>query len=91
MQIEVHSPSAGHSGAEIDAATMRRWNAEIVRIDEALKKISVDGFNAVRMLAVAEREIALGVEEAAVACLTELAIQLSMIRRVAPPASGICP
>ncbi|HWX14156.1 MAG TPA: hypothetical protein VNY06_04745, partial [Methylocella sp.] len=29
VQIEVHEPSACHSGAEIDAATMRRWNAEI--------------------------------------------------------------
>jgi hypothetical protein len=85
VQIEVHAPSVGHSGAEIDAATMRRWDREITRIDTALKKTSIPGFNAVRMLAVAEREIAPGVEEAAVACLTELAIQLSMIRRVAPP------
>jgi hypothetical protein len=84
VQIEVHAPSAGHSGAEIDAATMRRWNAEIIRIDKALKEISLVGFNAVRMLTAAEREIAPGVEEAAVACLTELAIQLSMLRRVTP-------
>jgi hypothetical protein len=88
VQIEVHAPSAGHSGTEINAATMRRWNAEIVRIDTTMKKISIPGFNAVRMLAVAEREVAPGVEQAAVACLTELAIQLSMIRRVAAPASG---
>jgi hypothetical protein len=40
-----------------------------------------------RVLTAAEREIAPDVEEAAVACLTELAIQLSMLRRVAPPAT----
>jgi hypothetical protein len=59
---------------------MRKWSAEIDRIDKALKEISVDGFNAVRMLAVAEREIAPDAEEAAVACLEEVAIQLSMLR-----------
>jgi hypothetical protein len=54
-----------------------------------MKKISLSGFNAVRMIAVAEREIAPGVEEVAVACLTELAIQLSMLHRVAAPFSGL--
>jgi hypothetical protein len=86
IPVEIHVPSEGNRGAEIDAATMRRWNSEIVRIDKALKEISAAGFDAVRTIAVPEREIAPGVEEAAVACLTELAIQLSMLRRVAPPA-----
>jgi hypothetical protein len=63
---------------------MRKWCAEIDRIDKALKEVSVAGFNAVRLLTVAEREITPDVEDAAVACLEELAIQLLMLRRVAP-------
>jgi hypothetical protein len=87
VEIEIHPPSVAYSGMGVEAATMRKWGVEIDRVDTALKKISVDGFNAVRMLTVAEREIAPDVEEAAVACLEEVAIQLSMLRRVAPPAA----
>jgi hypothetical protein len=61
VPVEIHSPSEGNrSGGEIDARTARRWTVEIVRIDKALKEISVAGFSAVRMIAVAEREIAPG-------------------------------
>ena len=58
VPVEIHVPSEGNRGGEVDAAAMRRWNVEIVRIDKALKEISVAGFNAVRTIAVAEREIA---------------------------------
>jgi hypothetical protein len=85
VPVEIHASSGKSSGEGPKAATVRRWGIEISRIDKALKEISVAGFSAVRMLAVFEREIVPDVEEAAVACLTELAIQLSMLRRVAPP------
>jgi hypothetical protein len=54
-----HACGLPETGGEIDARTARRWNAEIVRIDKALKEISIPGFNAVRTITVAEREIAM--------------------------------
>jgi hypothetical protein len=55
----IHPPSVAYSGMGVEAATMRKWGVEIDRVDTAVKKISVDGFNAVRMLTVAERGMAL--------------------------------
>jgi len=52
---------------------------ELSRIEAPLKTVSLAGFSALRMLAVHEREIALGVETAAANVLYHLAIMLKRV------------